>query len=78
MGNKLNLLDSKDPRHIRITQKITQMIATDLLPIRIVDKSGFLRLLFVLEPRYSHPSKTTFSNTLILQLYQDIVNLLNF
>ena len=42
-----------------ITQRICNMITTDLLPINVVDGQGFREVIKYIEPGYNIPSRTT-------------------
>lgn len=55
----------------RITKKIVNMIAMDLLPISFVEGKGFLELLAFLEPNYSVISRRTVLRRLQL-LYSEV------
>ncbi|XP_054283311.1 zinc finger BED domain-containing protein 4-like [Macrosteles quadrilineatus] len=58
------------PRHIQITKAVTRMITTDLHPYSLVEEASFKNLMDILEPRYQLPSRTTFSRTLVPELYK--------
>ena len=48
------------------------MIALDSQPISIVDDVGFCRLLSLLEPRYTIPSRKYISEKIIPQVFEDV------
>jgi hypothetical protein len=58
------------PRARQLTKAITRMIAIDSQPYSVVDDRGFRELMSVAEPRYRLPSRTTFSRTLVPELYE--------
>ncbi|KAJ8889389.1 hypothetical protein PR048_008888 [Dryococelus australis] len=60
------------PVHIQITELIGKMICCDMLPFRIIESEGFNDLISFLEPRYKIPDQTTFSRTVIAELYQRV------
>jgi hypothetical protein len=63
----------KDPRAVKIDTLIAEMICLDLQPISIVEDKGFLRLLKHFEPRYSVPSRKTFSERILPKMYQNVL-----
>ncbi len=42
-----------------ITQRICNMVTTDMLPINVVDRQGFREVIKYIEPGYDIPSRTT-------------------
>lgn len=46
-----------DPRAVRLSRKIGEMIALDCQPFSVVNDTGFVRLLNAMEPRYKIPSR---------------------
>ncbi|KAH7968703.1 hypothetical protein HPB52_010686 [Rhipicephalus sanguineus] len=54
-----------------ITTRIAQMLALDLQPYSCVENRGFKELMNHMEPLYKIPSRTTFSRTIIPELYRD-------
>ena len=61
---------SKD-RTVRITELIAEMVATNMLPINIVEKKGFAKFMaYFLEPSYKMPCRKTIS-TYIDTLYEN-------
>ena len=56
-------------RHEAITDTITYFLCKDNVPFNAVSRSGFQKLLNVLEPRYKMPNKTTFSKNKVVKLY---------
>ena len=55
-----------------IHRKIGEMIALDSQPFSIVNDSGFIGLLNHLEPKYKLPSRSYFSENVILSIYQEV------
>lgn len=56
-----------------ITTRIARMLALDLQPYSCVENRGFKELMNHMEPMYKIPSRTTFSRTIIPELYRDTV-----
>ncbi|KAH7963442.1 hypothetical protein HPB52_021209 [Rhipicephalus sanguineus] len=54
-----------------ITTKIARMLALDLQPYSCVENRGFKELINHMKPLYKIPSRTTFSRTIIPELYED-------
>ncbi|KAH7970086.1 hypothetical protein HPB52_024056 [Rhipicephalus sanguineus] len=54
-----------------ITTRIARMLALDLQPYSFVENRGFKELMNHMEPLYKIPSRTTFSRTIIPELYED-------
>ncbi|XP_065642414.1 E3 SUMO-protein ligase ZBED1-like [Hydra vulgaris] len=67
---KTRPLTSTNPKAIKITRLIAEMICTDNQPVSIVENPGFKRLLQFLEPRYTIPSRKYFSTIEIPSIYQ--------
>lgn len=63
-------LDKSSERFKQITEAITIMIFLDLEPYICVEKTGFLHLLQVIEPRYEVPKRNYFANTQIPEIYK--------
>ncbi|CAL1528105.1 unnamed protein product, partial [Lymnaea stagnalis] len=61
-----------DPRQIKITRLIGEMIALDVQPFSMVTDTGFNQLMNFLEPRYHMPDRTCFSRTVIPDLYDEV------
>ena len=53
----------------QLTDKVTRCIAKDMLPISIVEKSGFKLMLESFDPRYQLPSRKHFSKITIPALF---------
>lgn len=58
------------------TMFIARMIAKDLQPYEFVENKGFQDLMHHLQPQYKVPHRTTFSRTVIPELYQSTVDAL--
>ncbi|KAH6937304.1 hypothetical protein HPB50_026499 [Hyalomma asiaticum] len=56
-----------------ITTRIARMLALDLQPYSCVENRGFKELMNHMQPLYKIPSRTTFSRTIIPELYRDTV-----
>lgn len=48
-----------EKRKKEITEKITEFVALDVRPVRIVEGEGFKELLLTLEPGYTVPTRAT-------------------
>jgi len=59
-----------DPRSLRLTRLIAEMIAVDDQPFSVVCDDGFRRLVHALEPRYTLPSDTYMRKTAVPELYK--------
>ncbi|XP_065671849.1 zinc finger BED domain-containing protein 6-like [Hydra vulgaris] len=75
---KTRPLTSTDPKAIKITRLIAEMICTDNQPVSIVENPGFKRLLQILEPRYTIPSRKYFSTIEIPSIYQKVSSKIQF
>ncbi|XP_061585714.1 E3 SUMO-protein ligase ZBED1-like [Cololabis saira] len=75
-GSLTDLFESITPyehnskRHAEITLAITEFIAKDMMPIRVVTTPGFIDLVRTLDKRYRMPSRTHFSQVAIPALYK--------
>ncbi|XP_065671967.1 zinc finger BED domain-containing protein 4-like [Hydra vulgaris] len=78
MFAKTRPLTSTDPKAIKITRLIAEMICTDNQPVSIVENPGFKRLLQFLEPRYTIPSRKYFSTIEIPSIYQKVSSKIQF
>ncbi|XP_062828960.1 zinc finger BED domain-containing protein 4-like [Anolis carolinensis] len=58
------------PTHQQITQSVAEMMVLDHQPFRMVKQEGFIRLMKLVCPWYKIPSRTTFSRTVIPNLYE--------
>lgn len=65
-------LDKNSPRYIKITSLIRNMITKDLQPFSFTEDIGFRDLLAFLEPRYTMPSRKTFRDSIIPNLYKEV------
>ncbi|XP_036336097.1 zinc finger BED domain-containing protein 1-like [Rhagoletis pomonella] len=68
-----NYYEDNNPRKNLIDNAVISMIVTDMQPTRVVDDVGFRNLLGVLEPRYKLPSRTTFQNVLLVEMFDNAV-----
>ena len=60
------------PRSRKIHETVGEMIAVDCELFNIVKRTGFKRLMNVLEPRYTLPSDKYFSDTLLPEMYTKV------
>ncbi len=70
----LNAFASLPPSSARataITRDICVFIAADMRPFSVVENLGFRRLLHTLEPRYTIPSRSHFTRTVVPTLYKE-------
>ena len=58
-----------------ITKQIGTFIALDMRPFSVVENPGFQKLVNLLEPKYTIPSRTHFTNKVVPQLYDETKNL---
>ena len=64
---------SKDSREFKtITDKITQWLIIDLMPLSTVEKPAFRSMIETLNLRYKAPCKDTFTNKLIPDVYNGV------
>ncbi|XP_043262245.1 E3 SUMO-protein ligase ZBED1-like [Colletes gigas] len=68
----ISYLDENSSRAQQLTYGIARMMTRDLQPYSLVDDDGFLTLMKIAEPRYKIPSRTTFSQTIIPKMYEDL------
>lgn len=67
-------LKRDSPKAKAITQGILEMLVLDLQPTSFTEDSGFRALMKTTESRYVIPSRSTFRNTLIPDLYSEILS----
>lgn len=65
-------LDPSDKRAQKITKTIAMFICKGLHAYSIVEEPAFKDLLFLLEPRYTVPCRTTFSRSVVPKLYEKL------
>lgn len=58
------------PKAKEITKAIGTWMAKSLHPYSLVEEQGFVNLIKITEPKYSMPNRTTFSRSIIPELYQ--------
>ena len=56
----------------KITRSIAELIALDNQPFSIVDDIGFIRVMKVLEPRYTIPSRRYFAEVAIPDIFREV------
>lgn len=69
---RVSQFKNNDPRLVKITQLIAEMICLDLQPFSVVEDLGFRRLLTHLEPRFVMLSRKALANTVIPHMYETI------
>lgn len=62
------------PRSRLLHRAIGEMVCVDCLPMYIVEKPGFRRLVHAMEPRYTPCSRNYLSQTLIPNMYERVRN----
>ena len=62
--------DIKDPKAVAITELIGKMMALDIQPFSIAEDQGFCNLMKHTSPLYKIPHRTTFSRSVIPDLYE--------
>ena len=60
---------ANDPRQLRISSALLSFAAEDLMPLSIIESSGFRAFVHSLDPRYQVPSRKQFSSVLLGQRY---------
>ncbi|XP_065648073.1 zinc finger BED domain-containing protein 4-like [Hydra vulgaris] len=69
---RIKIWDINNSSSIRIHRAIAKMIITDMEPIQVVQKTGFVELIRVLERRYTVPSRKYFSERLIPEINDEV------
>ena len=64
--------DINDTRAQRVHKFVMEMIALDNQPFSLVEDLGFVRLLQVLEPQYSLPSRKYFVENLLPAIHDEV------
>lgn len=72
MCQKLEQYRPSSDRSKNITDKIAMFIVKDLRPFSVVSNEGFRALVQTLDPRYTIPSRTYFSETAIPDMYDQV------
>ena len=70
--DKSKTWSSSHPQAVAITSAIGQRICLDLLPYEFAEGQGFREIMKLLQPQYQMPSRTTFSLSVIPQLYKTL------
>lgn len=71
--NQRQPLAKDSPRYVSFTQNILKMICVDLQPLSFTEDAGFRSLMKTAESRYVPPSRSTFRNKLIPELYASVL-----
>lgn len=66
--------EPSDPKQLKITRLIGEMMVLDSQPFSIVDDAGFKQLTHFMEPRYRMPDRTHFSRRVIPDLYDEVAS----
>ncbi|XP_065663043.1 zinc finger BED domain-containing protein 4-like [Hydra vulgaris] len=69
---RMKIWDINNSSSIRIHRAIAKIIITDMEPIQVVQKTGFVELMRVLERRYTVPSRKYFSEQLIPEINDEV------
>lgn len=72
--DRVSKFSQNDERSKKISKLIAEMMCLDMQPFSIVENKGFLRLLNHLEPRYTIPSRKTFSNNILKDMYSQLTS----
>lgn len=67
--NNISLLDKNSPRAQELTNAIARMVVLDYQPFSLFKDKGFREFVQVAEPRYQIPTRTTFSDDIIPNMY---------
>lgn len=70
--DRMRKFQHNDYRAKQIDELIAKMICIDFQPISLVDNKGFQELLNHLEPRYTIPSRKTFANKILRDMYTGV------
>ncbi|XP_053571558.1 uncharacterized protein LOC128661312 [Bombina bombina] len=65
-------LSRDNPRAVKITEALTQLIILDDQPLSIVDNMGFCRFINVLEPKYDIPSRRYIADVILPQIHNTV------
>ena len=68
-NNNMPLLDKDSPRAQELTNAIARMIVLDYQPFSLLKDKGFREFVKVAEPRYQIPTRNTFSDDIISNMY---------
>lgn len=60
-------LDS--PHNVKLTEPLLKMICLDCEPFRIVERTGFVEFITLLEPRFAIPTRHTLTNKYLDSVY---------
>lgn len=70
--HRITKFKTNDPRAKQITKLICEMMCLDFQPLSVVENKGFRKLINHLEPRYTIPSRKTFSNKVLIDMYNEV------
>lgn len=73
-SSQTKVWEVNDPRAVKLSTKVAEMIATDCQPLSIVDNIGFVRLMKAAEPRYMLPSRRHITETVIPQVHSRVLS----
>ena len=66
----LRKYDAKHPKQLLATDALVDFVAEDLMPLRLVESSRFVKFLKILDPQYYLPSRKHLSNTLLAKKHR--------
>ena len=69
---KAKMYDPKSQRVQELNDPVARFLAQNMQPFYTVDKPGFKRMVRMLDPKYSLPSRKYFSDTEIPRLYSEL------
>ena len=64
-------LDKNSKRAQMLRRAIAMMMILDLEPYSLVERNGFKYLMFIAEPLFEVPSRTTYSTSIIPKMYKE-------
>ncbi|KAH8344489.1 hypothetical protein KR084_006217, partial [Drosophila pseudotakahashii] len=62
--------EQDSPRKIEIDNAVMNLIVSDMQPFRIVEETGFKKLVSILNPKYKLPSRTALQNVCLMTSYE--------
>ncbi|XP_054280480.1 zinc finger BED domain-containing protein 4-like [Macrosteles quadrilineatus] len=71
MADRMQKFKTTDSRALHINKLVAEMICLDIQPLSVVENKGFRRLLNYLEPRYTIPTRKTFTNKILVEMYEE-------
>ena len=69
---KRKIWDINDPRAVKVSHGIVNMMAKDAEPFHLVEREGFKELISSILPNYKMPSRSYFSRSLMPKMYSEM------